>query len=253
MSRGESLVSVDVVRRGTHEGRVEFPATISPRGLVTGRFLVVWRRGTRGKHAFDAREARETSRGRVIYRVPIAGSNGRCVGRTLAATMSVAGGEGPGQQGFRGPCAITNARSIEPRLRCRPPEEPRVRAEPRPSLTPSRAETRVGDTCVVARARWYASATLSRLPLVGHGRLPRPPKADKRSQKRNERRSGILELQTLNHQIIPTSSMSAGDGFQFFISGGKRPAITQFVFHKHARAYARVGADGAGARREVST
>jgi hypothetical protein len=116
-------------------------------------------------------------------------------------------------------------RSNEPRLRCRPPEEPRVRAEPRPSLTPSRAETRVGDTCVVARARWYASATLSGLPLVGHARLPRPPKADKSSQKRNERRAGILELQTLNHQIIPNSGMSAGAlSFQFF-SGRKRPAI----------------------------
>jgi hypothetical protein len=43
------------------------------------------------------------------------------------------------------------------------------------------------------------------------------PKADKSSQKRNERRAGILELQTLNHQIIPNSGMSAGAlSFQFF-------------------------------------
>jgi hypothetical protein len=78
------------------------------------------------------------------------------------------------------------------------------------------------------------------------------PKADKSSQKRNERRAGILELQTLNHQIIPNSGMSAGAlSFQFFSGGKGRPS--QFVFHKHARAYARVGADGAGARREVST
>lgn len=112
-------------------------------------------------------------------------------------------------------------RSIEPWLRCRPPEEPRVRAEPRPSLTPSRAETRVGDTCVVARARWYASATLSRLPLVGYTTPASAKSRQKQAKKGTSDGRVSLSYRPLNHQIIPTSSMSAGDVFQFFISGEK--------------------------------
>lgn len=107
MARGESQVSVEVVEEDPTRGGSNFaqlyPAPSRRDSLSFGR------RGTRGKHAFDAREARETSRGHEVYCVHVAGSIARCVRRTLAATISVTGGERPGQQGFRGPCVITNA------------------------------------------------------------------------------------------------------------------------------------------------
>ena len=175
-------------RRGRGEedptrGGVEFRAIIpalSRQGAIPCRLAA----GARGKARFDEREARETSRGHVIYRFHIAGSIARCVGRTLAATISVAVGERPGQQGFRGPCAITNA-SIDrasasgaARVKsrgCEPNHDRLSRRRVQILASEIRASSRALDGML--------PAPQSRLPLVGHGRLSRRKSLDKKPPK----------------------------------------------------------------------
>ena len=96
--------------------------------------------------------------------------------RTLAATISVTGGERPGQQGSRGPCVdydgLDRSSSASP---CRTRERAAGVSRTRPStVSDALAQKLASETRASSRALdGMPPATQSQwLPLVGHARLP---------------------------------------------------------------------------------